>query len=68
MKNFVKFPVWWGGLKIRVPDFRILALDPVPGTTAPVLSPSRCLTLSGPAGPLVVPGCTGCTSSRVPVC
>ena len=47
MKNFVKFPVQWGGLKIRVPDLRNLC----PRITAPVLSPPRCLTLSGPAGP-----------------
>ena len=49
MKNFVKFPVQWGGLKIRVPDSTILC--PVGSFTVPVLSPPRCLTLSGPAGP-----------------
>ena len=45
MKNFVKFPVWWGGLKIRVPDLRICHLRSGPGyhrpgaLTAPVPGP-----------------------------
>ena len=40
MKNFVKFPVWWGGLKIRVPDSTIQFLFHRPGAlTAPVPDP-----------------------------
>ena len=68
MKNFVKFPVQWGGLKIRVPDLRNCHPLAGPGyhrpgaLTVPVPGPLW------PARALVAPGCPGCTSSRVPVC
>ena len=39
MKNFVKFPVWWGGLKIRVPDLQILSFHRPGALTAPVPDP-----------------------------